>query len=157
MGSKSSSAVRYPWLDRRSLANRLSYQPCPPSRTCCLAPIICSSLPSRLRFTRASAIGKSKRGRGAVRIRSRDVLWAAKAAPPSVTLGCPAVHWQIDCLSDLPRHRTCCFALNICSSLPWGLGFTGLPGIDRSSMMAGKSALPWDVGTWGRGSRPDCP
>jgi hypothetical protein len=37
--------------------------------------------------TRASTIDKSERGKGAVRIRSRDALWAAKAAPPSVTLG----------------------------------------------------------------------
>jgi hypothetical protein len=32
----------YPWLTRRSLANR-RLTPCPPRRTCCFAPKICSS------------------------------------------------------------------------------------------------------------------
>ena len=59
------------------------------------------------------AIGKSERGRGAVRIRSRD----AQFRRPLPLVG-SAVHWQIDFLSALPRCRTCCFTPNICSSLP---------------------------------------
>jgi hypothetical protein len=114
--------------------------------------MICSSLPWRMRFTRASAIGKSERGRGAVRIRSRDALWAAKAAPPSVILG-----WTRRSLANffvaLRPCRTCCWP-DICSSLPWWLGSPGLPGIDKSSMMVGEFRAAWDVG---RGPMPLIP
>jgi hypothetical protein len=36
--------------------------------------------------------------------------------------GCPAVHWHVDFLVALPSLRACCFAPNVCSWLPWGLG-----------------------------------
>ena len=74
MGGKSSSAVRYPWLDPPFIGKSTSYPPCPRA--------------------------------GLVALRQTFV-------------------------------RRC----------HGGLGSPGLPGIDKSSMMAGKSALPWDVAT----------
>jgi hypothetical protein len=66
-------------------------------------------------------LGKSE-DRGVVRVRSREVFRGSKSKAPPFTRGWPAVHWQIDVLSSLCR--SCCFAPNICSSLPWWFGFT---------------------------------
>ena len=74
MGSKSSSAVRYPWFDPPIIDKSTSYPPCP--------------------------------GTGLVALRQTFV-------------------------------RRC----------HGSLGSPGLPGIDKSSMMAGKAARPWDVAT----------
>ena len=81
MGGKSSSAVRYPWLDPPFIGKSTSYPPCPRAGLVAL----------RQTFVR----------------RCHD-----------------------------------------------GLGSPGLPGIDKSSMMAGKSARPWDVGT---SAETECP
>ena len=66
----------------------------------------------------------------------------------------PAVHWQIDFLSALPPCRTCCFAPNICSSLPWWLGFTRAAGNRQIKYDRGEVRAAVGRGDVGRGRRP---
>jgi hypothetical protein len=64
---------------------------------------------------------------------SREVLGAANAGV--ITRGCPAVHWHIDFLVALPSAQDLLLCANICSSLPWWLGF--IPGLPRIGNSAG--------------------
>jgi hypothetical protein len=76
--------------------------------------------------------------------RSHGVLWAARAKRR-----CHApFHWQIDFSVALPPCWTCCFAPNICSSLPWWLGFTRAAGNRQIKYEGGevRAALGADVG-----------
>jgi hypothetical protein len=63
--------------------------------------------------------------------------------------GCPAVHWHIDFLVACPPCRTCCFAPNICSSLPWRLRFTrACRESANQNMTAGQSAFGAVTFSW---------
>ena len=71
---------------------------------------------------------------------SREVLGAASATLPVVD---PRFIGISTFSRTCPRRRTCCFAPNICSSLPWWLGFIpGLPRIGNSAGFFILSQLP---------------
>ena len=57
-----------------------------------------------------------------------------------------AVHWQIS-TSSCARAGTCCFAPDICSLLPWWLGFTRAAGNRQIKYDGGEVRAAWDVGT----------
>ena len=100
-------------------------------------------------------IGKSEHDRGAVRVRSRDVFMGAKAAPPSVTRGCPAVHWQIDFLVALPPVQDlllCAKHLFVAAMVAWV--HPGPAGNRQIKYDGGEVRAAVGRGDVGRGRRP---
>jgi hypothetical protein len=65
----------------------------------------------------------------------------------------PAVHWQISS-SSCARAGLVALCQTFVRRCHGGLGSPGLPGIDKSSMMAGEVRAAWDVG---RGPMPLIP
>ena len=84
MGGKSSSAVRYPWLTRRSL---VLIRPVPEQDLllCAKHLFVAATVAEVHAGCRDRQVRMMAEGQSA--FEAVTLLWAAKAAPPSVTLG----------------------------------------------------------------------